>query len=112
MGTRFSPELLKGSIKKIILAVLSEGELHGYGITKEIEKRSGDVLHYGEGSLYPALHALEHDGLLKSHWTQHNGRDRKSYSLTTKGRRALALSKGEWKEFSTAVQKVLGIYAS
>ncbi len=108
---KFSRELLKGSIKKVILAVLSEGELHGYGIVRQIQEKSGDTLHFGEGSLYPALHAMEKDGLLKSNWSEHNGRRRKTYELTKKGKRALVLDLKEWKEFSSVISKVLDTYA-
>lgn len=105
---KFSRELVKGSTKNVILAVLADGELYGYQIVKSIREKSDDALDFGEGSVYPALHALEKAGLLQSKWVkQDSGPDRKYYSLTRKGGRALKDNIAEWKEFSSAVNKVL-----
>lgn len=100
--------MLKGSIKNLILAVLTEGELYGYQIVKEIEGRSKDTLQFGEGSVYPALHALEKEKLLSSHWvSQKSGPDRKYYQITEKGRKKLKSAKKEWEDFSLAIDSVL-----
>lgn len=104
---KFSTELMKGSTKNLILAVLAEGELYGYQIVKEIREKSGELLECGEGSIYPALHSLEQDRYLRSRWvTQENTPDRKYYSLTKKGKRALKEQVHEWRAFSGAVNKV------
>lgn len=104
---KFSRELIKGSTKSLILAVLLEGELYGYQIVKAIREKSDDELAFGEGSIYPALHALEKDGYLTSRWmSQQDNPDRKYYVLTKKGHRVLKEHLKEWKEFSAAVNKV------
>lgn len=106
---KFSRELIKGSTKNLALAVLAEGELYGYQIVKAIREKSGDMLEYGEGSIYPALHSLEKAGMLKAKWVaQESGPDRKYYTLTKKGKKALKDRVAEWKEFAGAVDKVLG----
>ena len=104
---KFSTELIKGSTKNLILAVLADGERYGYQIVKEIREKSGELLEFGEGSIYPALHSLEQDGTLHSRWvSQESTPDRKYYSLTKKGKRALKQQLGEWRAFSGAVNKV------
>lgn len=104
---KFTPELLKGSTKTLILSTLSEGELYGYQIVKAIRKHSNDMLEIGEGSMYPALHSLEKDKYVASVWKEVNGRDRKYYTLTPKGRRSLKEYLKEWKTFSQAVNSVV-----
>lgn len=106
---KFSKELIKGSTKGLVLAAIGDNEMYGYQIIKVIKERSSDALAFGEGSIYPALHALEKDGLVESKWlAQENLPDRKYYSLTDKGRSKLKLEVAEWKEFTEAVN---GIYS-
>ena len=62
-------ELLKGNTPTLVLAVLQAAPLHGYGIAREIERRSGNALKFKEGTLYPALHALEREGLITGAWS-------------------------------------------
>lgn len=105
---KFSKELIKGSTKKLILAILAEGDLHGYHIIREIKRKSGEALEFGEGSIYPALHALEKEKLIEGYWEQQDGgHERKYYRITPKGRRALKSAVREWKEFTHAVNKAL-----
>ena len=79
-------EIRKGSTPTLILAVLADGPRHGYAIAREIERRSDDALKMGEGALYPALRALERDGLLVSRWeTMPSGPARRTYTLTPDG---------------------------
>ena len=104
---KYESELLKGTTKNLILAVLSGGELYGYQIVKAIREQSGEELEFGEGSVYPALHALERDEYLSSHWVPQDGSpDRKYYTLTPKGKLVLKAALLEWKSFSGAVGKV------
>ena len=101
-------ELKKGSTPILILAVLAEGARHGYAIAREIERRSRNALKAGEGSLYPALRALENDGLVAGTWEiQPSGPARKVYSLTDDGRAELAKRTKAWKEYTSAVGLVL-----
>jgi PadR family transcriptional regulator PadR len=102
-------ELLKGNTPTLILTVLSDGPQHGYAIAHEIGKRSGDVLKFKHGTLYPALHALEIEGLVSGAW--HHGeaeRPRKVYHITEAGMTELAKRLQVWRTFSTAINHVLG----
>jgi PadR family transcriptional regulator PadR len=101
-------ELLKGSTPTLVLAVLAEASCHGYAIAREIERRSAATLRLGEGSLYPALRALEADALVTSQWEpQATGPARKVYSLTELGRTELARRTRSWRGFVQAVEAVL-----
>ena len=94
--THDDAELKKGSTPLLILAVLQGSPLHGYAIAREIERRCADALKVGEGALYPALRALEREGLVEI------------YTLTDAGHAKLAASLKSWQRFSTAVNAVLG----
>ncbi|HEY3282501.1 MAG TPA: helix-turn-helix transcriptional regulator [Armatimonadota bacterium] len=101
-------ELLKGNTPTLVLAVLRDGPLHGYAIAREIERRSGSSLRCKEGTLYPALHSLEHEGLISGEWSrQKSGRDRKVYSITPAGDAGLRERVQVWARFADAVHKVL-----
>lgn len=105
---RFDPELSKGSIQLLILSVLQEGSLHGYGISKMIEKRSEGLLSFGDGSIYPALHSMSKKGLLKFEWEPANiGPARKMYSLTDEGRAEYNRKYSEYQEYIRATSQVL-----
>jgi transcriptional regulator len=100
-------EALKGHLDALILAVLAGGPLHGYAIIEELKRRSGGALSLPEGTVYPALHRLEHAGLLASAWSSAGARRRRVYSLTAAGRRELGTRRGEWRQFVAAVEAVL-----
>ena len=105
----FDRELLKGSISLLILKLLSEREMYGYEIIQEAARRSGDAFQFKEGTLYPALHHLHRRGYLRSDWrVGDNGRERKYYGLTPKGRRAAAEARKSWTGFTSAVNAILG----
>ncbi len=102
-------ELLKGNTPTMILAVLGDGPLHGYAIARRIEERSGNALKFKEGTLYPALHALERQSFVASHWeTEGGGPARKVYTLTAEGRAELARRTEMWRQFSRAINDVIG----
>lgn len=93
----------------LVLRTLSvTGALHGYAITSHIQRVSADLLRVEEGSLYPALHRLEQDGLLTSTWgiTEKN-REARFYSITAKGRKQLADEQANWSRLTTGVSRVL-----
>lgn len=92
----------------LVLAVLSQGPLHGYALIEELKVRSGGSFDLPEGTVYPVLHRLEKAGLLSSDWSETAGRPRRTYSLTTPGRAALAEQRNAWHAISDAVGKVLG----
>lgn len=101
-------ELLKGNTPTLVLAVLKDAPLHGYGIAREIELRSGSALRFKEGTLYPALHSLERDGLIAGAWQQQpNARQRKVYTITPAGLAALERHTRTWTAFASAVQRVI-----
>ncbi|PQV64258.1 PadR family transcriptional regulator, regulatory protein PadR [Abditibacterium utsteinense] len=103
-------ELLKGNVPTLILSVLKSGGLHGYAIAREIERRSGGVLEWKEGTLYPALHALEKDGFIVARWENNeHGPSRKIYTLTPEGEADLKRRSALWNQFSRAINDVLGI---
>lgn len=99
--------LLHGTLDFLILKSLAWGGRHGYGIARWIERVSDDALGVEEGSLYPALHRLQKEGLLTSRWgTTELGRRAKFYSLTAAGERRLDHEHESWVRFSAAVAKV------
>ncbi len=104
---RYSKELLKGSTHLLVLAVLENRDLYGYKIIRELEIRSENAFEMSEGTLYPILHALEKEKLLESYWEEFDGRNRKYYHITKKGKKQLREKTVEWKSFSSNVNKVL-----
>jgi PadR family transcriptional regulator PadR len=102
-------ELLKGNIQTLILAILADAPLHGYGIAREIERRSKSALSFQEGSIYPALKALERDGFIVSSWeTPAAGPAKKVYRLLRKGGGELQKRKATWRELVGSIDLVLG----
>jgi PadR family transcriptional regulator PadR len=101
------PEILKGHLDALVLAALEHEPAHGYAIIQRLRRRSDDVFRLPEGTVYPALHRLERDGLVKSRWTAPGGRRRRVYRLTRGGQEALAVRRLEWRTFSRAVEAVL-----
>jgi PadR family transcriptional regulator PadR len=100
-------DLLRGHLDRLLLAVLAEAPGHGYELARRLAARSGGELGVPEGSLYPALHRLEHGGLVGSRWHRDGGRRRRVYSLTASGRRRLRRWRSDWELFSHAVDRVL-----
>jgi PadR family transcriptional regulator, regulatory protein PadR len=99
---------LKGTLPVLILQVLEPGPRHGYAIAQDSKQRSKGVLDFREGTLYPALHSQEGKGLIEAEERTENGRTRRYYRLTEKGRNALAKEKLEWKETAGAISLILG----
>jgi transcriptional regulator len=99
---------LRGQLELVALASLRTGPRHGYAIIKELREQSGGTLDVLEGTLYPALHRLEHAGLVKSSWATAGGRRRRIYELTDKGRRALEERESDWRAFVRGLDAVLG----
>jgi PadR family transcriptional regulator len=98
----------KGTLPTLILEALRHEPNHGYRIAQQIKERSQGVLDFKEGTLYPALHKLENDGLVKSHSGMENGRPRRYYRITESGRKALSKDSAHWREVSQAVTIILG----
>jgi len=103
-----SVELLQGTLDMLILKAVSLGGLHGYGVLLRLEQLTGGQLQIQQGSLYPALYRLEHQGLIASEWGEsENKRKAKFYSLTAAGRKRLKLETESWGRFSAMVAGVL-----
>lgn len=102
-------EALKGHLDLLLLAVLSEGPAHGYAVIESLRTRSGGVFALPEGTIYPALHRLENQGLLSSQWSEDSGRRKRIYQLTPNGQKALAVHQEEWLKFSKAIHATVGI---
>jgi PadR family transcriptional regulator PadR len=105
-------EALKGHLDALLLAVVGEGPVHGYAVVERLRDRSGGHFDLPEGTVYPALHRLEADGLLQSRWTVVAGRKRRLYELSDRGRLALGDRSAEWRRFAAAVEQVLGAHTS
>lgn len=102
------PDLLPGTLDLLILRTLQRETLHGWAISERIQDVSGDVLQINQGSLYPALHRLEHQGWIEAEWkVSELGRRAKYYHLTTSGRRQLAVEARGWEQMSNAIARVM-----
>jgi PadR family transcriptional regulator PadR len=101
------PLVPKGNLDALVLAVVEAEPGHGYAILLRLRTRSEDVFRPSEGTVYPALHRLECEGLVRSRWTIARGRRRRVYRITPGGREALAVRRLEWQTFARAVESVL-----
>jgi PadR family transcriptional regulator, regulatory protein PadR len=102
-------DILQGMLDMLVMRAVADEALHGYALVHRLRLISGDRLHIPQGSLYPALHRLENQGMLKSSWgPTSTGRDAKFYRLTAKGKKRLESEVADWKELSTAIAMVLG----
>jgi PadR family transcriptional regulator PadR len=102
-------ELVQGTLDMLILKAVSLGGLHGYGVLLRLQQLTGGRLQIQQGSLYPALYRLEHQGLIASVWGEsENKRKAKFYALTAAGRKHLKAEAESWNRFSMVVASVLG----
>lgn len=103
-----SPDLLQGTLDMLILKVLSRESTHGFGICQRIQKWSADVLSVGEGSLYPALYRLQHQGWIESEWgLSENNRKARYYRLTPEGRKQLDRENQGWEQMCLAIRRIM-----
>ena len=101
-------ELLQGTLSLLILRTLLPGPAHGHAIGKQIKRMSEEVLHVETGSLYPALHRLEAQGLISASWdTSDKGKRAKYYRLTAAGKKQLLEEQSKWEQFTRAMARVL-----
>jgi PadR family transcriptional regulator, regulatory protein PadR len=97
-------EVRQGTLDLLVLKTLSIEPAHGWAIAQRIQQLSRDVFQVNQGSLYPALHRLEHEGLVAAEWrASDNNRRAKYYGLTAAGRRRLARETDSWQRFAGAV---------
>ena len=105
-------ELLQGTLDLLILKAVSLGPLHGYGVLLRIQQISGNRLNIQQGSLYPALYRLEHQGLIASEWGEsENKRKAKYYKLTVAGRRRFKEEVAYWQQLSEGIRAALAAAA-
>jgi PadR family transcriptional regulator, regulatory protein PadR len=100
-------EPFSGHLDLLLLAALKTAPRHGYAVIEHVRAASGGRFDYPEGTVYPALHRLEDDGLLRSRWSKVDGRRRRVYELTPQGRRSLDGRQREWELFSRSIGAVL-----
>ena len=101
-------ELLQGTLDMIVLQTLQWGARHGYGIAQMIRTASREVLQVEAGSLYPALHRLEHHGWISAAWGTSENRQRvRVYRLTPAGRKQLRAERSRWEQLSAAIAAVM-----
>ncbi|QLG13294.1 helix-turn-helix transcriptional regulator (plasmid) [Deinococcus sp. D7000] len=100
-----NPDLLRGNLDLILLTILEHQPLYGFAIIQEARERTDGYFQFKEGSLYPALHRLEQDGLLAAQLGEvgRNGKPRKYYAITDAGRQTLAAKRTEFAGFTGAV---------
>jgi transcriptional regulator len=105
--------LLRGSLDLLVLKALSLGPAHGWGIGQRILAISKDALSANQGSLYPALQRLEHQGLVQSGWgDSDNNRRARFYKLTASGRAGLRAEVDSWRRFAAAIEVALAASAA
>ena len=108
MASKSKTDILQGTLSLLVLKTLTAGSMHGYAITQHIRVASAELLRAEEGSLYPALHRMEQEGLLKSEWrTSETNRRARFYSLTEPGHARLAEEKLNWERLTRGVGQVL-----
>jgi PadR family transcriptional regulator, regulatory protein PadR len=108
MGRPAKGELVQGTLAMLILARLARGPMHGFGIAEHIRQVTDNVLRVEEGSLYPALHRLEAQGMITSEWgASTNNRQAKFYKLTPRGRKQAGLEVSRWQRIAAAIGRVI-----
>ena len=101
-------DLLQGTLDLLIMRTIALEPLHGWAISERIQQISEDVLQINQGSLYPALHRLEHQGWIEAEWkVSELGRRAKYYTLTATGRRQLAVETREWERMSNVIGRIM-----
>lgn len=105
-------DALRGHLDGLLLATLDGKRLHGYAIIEALQRRSGGAVDLPTGTVYPALRRLEKSGYVRSEWSTVGGRQRRTYGLTSTGVRALHDERRAWREFTAAIEGVMGSTAT
>jgi PadR family transcriptional regulator PadR len=101
-------DLVQGTLDMLILKILALQPLNGWAVSQRLKQMSSDVLGVSDGSLYPALHKLEHRGWITAHWKPSgNNRRAKFYSLTRLGRKQLKKESADWNRLSAAISGIV-----
>ncbi len=98
---------VRGHLDLLLLAALEGSPAHGYAVIERLRERSDGTFDFPEGTIYPALHRLEREGLLASRWMENAPRRRRVYSLTRSGQTALGRETENWRRFSRAIEAVM-----
>lgn len=102
-------EMLKGTTEVMVLKMLANEPMYGYGLIKKFDVLSNGVFQFKEGTLYPILHALEKGKYIEAYWETSEGRKRKYYRITESGLKQLSVKEKEWLTFSHALNGILEI---
>jgi len=100
-------QALKGHLDTLLLAVLDSGPRHGYAVIEALREDSGGRFDLPTGTVYPALHRLEHAGLVTSTWSVVDGRRRRTYGLTPAGQAQLHTERATWRDFAATITSLL-----
>jgi transcriptional regulator len=104
-------DLLQGTLDMLLMRAVADEALHGYALVHRLHMVSGGRLNVPQGSLYPALHRLENQGLLKATWrATDTGREARFYKLTARGRKRLEAEIAGWRELALAISLVIGTH--
>ena len=109
MSDKFQRDLVRGSLDLMVLSVLAGGKKYGYLIQKEVREASRARVDLQAGTLYPLLHKLEDERLVKSSWDDSTGRKRKWYDLTAAGKRRLSAQAQEWVDYAECIRQLLSV---
>ena len=102
------PELMKGNVDSLLLCLIGQQPMYGYRIMKELNNRSQGYFKFKEGTLYPALHRLEKNGLIQGQWqVLPSGQQRKYYQITEKGLSTLVEKRSQWRDFLIAMNMII-----
>jgi len=105
---RGDSQLVKGTVRLLVLRLLHREPMYGYQMIQHLRDRSEGYFQLGEGALYPLLHEMEEEGFLQARWQQQEGKpSRRYYHLTSRGRRELARRLQEWERFTRAARLAL-----
>ena len=107
MKESYSPQLLRGSLDLMVLSVLASGAKYGYLLQQELRTASDELIDMQAGTLYPLLHRLEDDKLIRSRWDDSTGRRRKWYELTREGRARLKVQARQWNEYAQCIFRLI-----
>jgi PadR family transcriptional regulator PadR len=106
--SKYEVELVRGNIDCLLLFLIKEeGRTYGYQLIKEVKKRSEGYFQFKEGTVYPALHRLENEGLIQGEWARLlNGQERRYYCITEKGMEMLGERMAAWRGFTMAMNLI------
>lgn len=112
MAEYFQRDLLRGSLDLMVLSSIAESPQYGYSIQKRIAEASREQIALPAGTLYPLLHRLEDEKLIRSYWEDSTGRKRKWYEITAAGKKALSARASHWQEYAECVWRLVGQFTA